>query len=117
MGADGNTIALQEPPTETKVNVRELFELLTETWKNDSQIKLSSDPCAVLKNPAYQYIIRMGTKVLPLIFEDYQKEIDHWAPALHMIVGSNPIKKSHAGRPVLMREDWLAWARKNGYLK
>ena len=70
-------MTVQEAPTEATVNVRELFELLTDMWKSDRQILLSADPCAVLKNPAYQYIIRMGPKVLPLVFEDYQKDIHH----------------------------------------
>jgi len=107
--------AVECPPT-VEVDTRKLFAILTAHWKSDMHVRVSSDPSAVLENPAYQMIIAMGKKVLPLIFKEYSSNDDTWEMALHCILGFSPIPVEHYGRMRLIREDWLNWGKANGYL-
>jgi hypothetical protein len=99
-----------------EVDLGKLFAILTAHWKSDMHVKVSSDPSAVMKNPAYQMTIDLGKKVLPLIFKEYEKEDDMWAIAIACILDFSPIPEEHYGRIALIREDWLKWGRANGYL-
>ncbi len=92
------------------------FNELVKIWQNDFGLSLRSDPCAVLDNRAYLEIISMGKDVLPLIFKDYDKTGAPWAIALRSILCGSPVKPESRGKANKVREDWLAWARENGYL-
>ncbi len=76
-----------------------------------------SSPRAITIHPAYQQIIKMGEEILPLIFEELQKNDGWWYPALRILTGENPVPKEAKGRPQLNKEAWLEWGRKNGYLQ
>jgi hypothetical protein len=89
------------------------FEGLTERWLRDT--RSASSFTAVVSHPAYQEIIRMGREVVPFILRDLEKEPKHWGPALQAITGAQPVPKEHAGRVTRIAEDWLRWARENGY--
>ncbi len=106
---------VEVPPT-VEVDTRKLFAILTESWKNDKHVLVSSDPGAVLNNPAFQMIIALGVKVLPLIFEDFEREETEWSVALCSILGVTPAPPEHFGRISLVRKDWLAWGKAHGYL-
>ena len=71
----------------------------------------------ITKHTAYQAVIQMGESVVPLIIKDLEMEPKHWGPALFAITGVNPIPKEHAGRVKMIAEDWIQWAKDNGYYK
>ena len=90
------------------------FQELTDLWKNDIHLSISSNPNDVLKNEAYKEIIAMGSAALPLILKDYDQNGGAWAVALGHIVGQSPVKETSRGKLDLVRLDWLEWGRKQG---
>jgi hypothetical protein len=91
------------------------FIRLKNIWLEETRFHSSMDK--ITKHPAYQAIIQMGEDVVPLIIKDLEMEPKHWGPALFAITGANPIPKEHAGRVKMIAEDWIQWAKENGYYK
>ena len=66
-------------------------------------------------HPAYQQIIGLGERALPLIFQELRREPDHWFWALAAITGKNPVPEEDAGDLEAMANDWLSWGDAQGY--
>lgn len=63
---------------------------------------------------AYQRIIGMGDRAVPLILAELEREAgdpDHWGWALHAITGDDPIPEEAAGDTVQIARAWLDWGR------
>jgi hypothetical protein len=91
-----------------------LFESLADVWHRATR-HMSSDH-DIAMHPAYQEIIGMGEKALPLILRALQNRLDHWFWALTMIARESPVPPSEAGNQRLMRDRWLEWGRQKGYI-
>lgn len=89
------------------------FRGLVATWKEETGSKSIVSEKVV--HPAYQQIISMGEKAIPLLLRELFVSPDHWFVALRSISGINPIKPEHRGRIKLMAKDWLDWGNKHGY--
>ena len=89
--------------------LRQRFDRLAAQWREDCKYSSSLTEMAI--HPAYQQIIGMGRDALPLIFEDLQREPDHWFWALCAITGEDPVAPEDKGRLDAMTAAWLAWAR------
>lgn len=88
-----------------------LFGRLTEEWRRDTI--LHSSPVEIALHPAYQQIIGLGRRVVPLILRDLAQRGGHWFWALRAITGEDP-----ASEQTSMREAariWLEWGRRNAY--
>ena len=84
------------------------FYKLKSQWKKDTCMYSLMDQIA--NHYAYQEIINMGPKAIPLIMNDLKKNgPQHWYTALATIVGASPILTAHRGCMHLMMEDWLNW--------
>jgi hypothetical protein len=94
-------------------NVKRDFGELAAQWKHGRDKYDSGTKMFV--HPAYQAIIGMGERVLPLIFEELHRELDHWFWALRAITRADPIPAKDVGDLEAMRRYWLAWASRNGY--
>ncbi len=67
--------------------------------------------------PAYPIIIAMGMPVVPLILMELRRNMRWWMlSALHEITKANPVPEKHRGRVSKMKDDWIRWGEKNGYL-
>jgi hypothetical protein len=95
-------------------NTRDFANLAAE-WEEDTR-NISSATQIVL-HPAYQRIIGMGPRVLPLIFARFQNEPQHWFWALRAISGEDPVLQEHVGNVRQMASDWFAWAREYGFVQ
>lgn len=84
-------------------------------WLEETQFQSSMDK--ITNHPAYQAIIALGKDVVPLIIKDLETAPKHWGPALFAITGANPIPKEHAGRIKMIAQNWIQWAKDNGYYK
>jgi hypothetical protein len=93
---------------------RKRFRDLLEVWRRDVAILSSLD--RIVMHEAYQQIIGMGEKVLPLILEEFNKEIDHWPWALEAITGENPVPSTMRGRLKMVRVCWVEWGKARGLL-
>jgi hypothetical protein len=102
----------REPLGEASLEAR--FAVLAARWRRDTG--RSSAVRDIVNHPAYQEIIAMGRAAVPLILRDLEHHPDHWSPALRAITGAAPVTKEHAGKLGSMAQDWLRWARENGYV-
>ena len=95
-------------------DTEEQFANLANEWKAASGHLSSVSRIAV--HPAYQRIIGMGRKAIPLILDDLREHPDHWFWALAAITGVDPVPDSDAGHVSRMTEAWLKWGREEGYV-
>jgi len=78
---------------------------------------LLSSPSQIALHPAYQKIIGMGEKIIPLLIEKLNSTPTIWFWALESITGINPVPKVHRGDVSLMIEDWQNWFNESKYGK
>lgn len=90
------------------------FRALVETWKREDQASSSAVQRAM--HPAYQQIIGMGPRVLPLLLTELQREPDHWFWALRAVTGEDPVPLESRGNIGKMRDAWLQWGHVHGYI-
>ena len=95
--------------------LQELFQKYKDDWT--SKTRHLSNMAQIAFVFSYQRIIGLGPKVVPLILVELQKETDHWFWALEAITGENPVPKEDAGDVEASARAWIAWGKKNGYLK
>ncbi len=88
-----------------------LFARLREEWRQDTM--LQSSPVEIALHPAYQQIIGLGPRAIPLILRDLAQRGGHWFWALRAITGEDPASEQ-TSMPGAARA-WLEWGRRNGY--
>ena len=66
-------------------------------------------------HPAYQQIVGMGDKAIPLILRELEQAPDHWFWALKAITGVNPVPREERADIKAMAKHWLEWGREEGY--
>ena len=96
-------------------DVEQNFQDLALCWRRETA--LQSSVTAIAMHPAYQQIIGMGDRALPLIFRELRREPDHWFWALGAITGENPVPDAHAGDLDAMTHDWLFWGEAHGHTR
>lgn len=87
-----------------------LFQLLLEKWRVERGA--TSSISEIVMCPAYQEIIGMGQRAVPLMLRQLQiegKNPDHWGWALHAITGENPVPRDAAGDLRKIADAWLSW--------
>ena len=89
------------------------FANLVDEWQRDRRPGV--DLHEMTKHPAYQRVINLGEKVVPLILRHIEKNPSHWFPALHAITGANPVPEGCQGNLEKMTAAWLRWGRDQGY--
>jgi hypothetical protein len=102
------------PGEELKENVASMFCRLRDEWARDTL--MSSDGTAIVTHPAYYGIIGLGPDALPYIFEDLQNGGGPWFVALQAITHTDLTSHENAVDARKLREDWLAWGRRHGYV-
>ena len=101
-----------DPPSDV---VGDKFRRLVDTW--NSETTYLSDPTKMAMHPAYQQIIGLGPRAIPLILAELRKSPDHWFWALNAIVGCTPHHDDkHAGDIQEIANDWLDWGKRVGYI-
>lgn len=114
-----------EPTAESDDEFAQRFARLAATWEEAT--RFSSRMGRDAEHPAYQEIIAMGERAVPLILADLEKSGKHWFIALQRITGAEPpIPEGYRGNREVapgwvgydikgMRAAWLAWGREKGY--
>lgn len=100
--------ARAEPSFETA------FRLLADQWRRETGLLSSVSQIAI--HPAYQRIIGMGNKAIPLILQELEKRPAHWFWALAAITGENPVPLEVRGDVIRMADAWIRWGRSRGYI-
>jgi hypothetical protein len=107
-------VRVRVEPVESDEDFAKRFADLAATWRKETRIFSRMDKIAA--HPAYQEIIAMGERVIPLLLADLEKEPDLWFMALREITGAGPaIPPEDAGRIGKMAAAWIAWGRAKGY--
>ena len=89
------------------------FERLVGEWYRRRPFGVDID--RMVAHPAYQHIIALGRRVVPLILRELENKPSHWFWALHSITGANPVTPSDQGNLVGMSAAWISWGRQNGF--
>ncbi|MBA2524606.1 MAG: glycosyltransferase family 2 protein [Pyrinomonadaceae bacterium] len=87
---------------------------LADQWRRETMMMSSSSD--IVANPAYQQIIGMGEKAIPLILRELQQTGGHWFWALRAITRKNPVKPEDKGNLKRMAQAWLEWGRRRGHV-
>ncbi len=103
------------PLSRVKEDLLTKFNDLKKEWEGETR-HLSSIT-AIAMNSAYQQIIGIGLKAVPLILAEMQEKPGHWFWALKSITGADPVPPEQRGRIKQMTETWLRWGREQGYLR
>lgn len=104
---------LHAPSSDVPRSVRQRFEELASTWREET--RLFSSTTAIAMHPAYQQIIGMGPAVIPLLLRELEQNPDHWFWALKSITGEDPVSPEQRGRRKEMAQVWLQWGKERGY--
>ena len=86
------------------------FANLAATWKEDTAYTSSVEE--IVLHPAYQRIIALGARALPLILNDLRQSSAHWFWALYAITGITPFPEEAYGDVQAMTSAWLDWGRR-----
>lgn len=89
------------------------FQQLAALWKKETAHHSNAAKRAL--HPAYQEIIGMGDRAVPLLLSELQREPDDWFWALHAITGAKPVPPASAGKLQAMAAAWLEWGKTHGY--
>lgn len=100
--------ALTQKDTDT-TTIRERFNHYKAIWEKETKILSAIDD--IIENESYQAIIKQGKDVVPFIIDELKKNNKFWFHALEVLTGEDPVKKEHWGNPLLMKNDWLQWAK------
>lgn len=88
------------------------FRRLADEWERDRPRGVNVAEMAM--HPAYQLIIGMGPRAVPLIMARLEQKPAHWFWALHAITGADPVPEESQGRLKEMAAAWLAWGAEHG---
>lgn len=90
-----------------------IFEQKLAQWKADAE------PLSSVKDkmslPAFQFMVSMGPKIIPLIIRDLRSNPSFIFLALPQLARVNPVPASATGKPKEMIRAWLDWADDAGY--
>jgi plasmid stability protein len=75
----------------------------------------SSKLADLTMHPAYQQIIGMGERAVPLLLEEMEARPDHWDWALRAITGVDPVPKDAWGKLNEITAAWIGWGKERGY--
>jgi hypothetical protein len=90
--------------------LRTVFRRFVTAWKKEKRFLSSMK--AVESLPHYRGIIALGEPVVPLLFEELERDPDYWFTALHTITGENPVPTEDRGDLTRMTKHWLDWGRR-----
>ena len=108
-------VAQHQPRMSLGSREEQLFHDRLQKWKAD--IAFESSPKEFVLHPEYLKIIGMGRAVVPLLLQELMREPCWVFWALESITGEQPAHKSDQGNLRRLTSAWLAWGRKNGYIK
>jgi hypothetical protein len=90
------------------------FNELADEWQSDT--RFSSSPQQIASHPAYLRIIGFGDRSVALILNDLRQRDGLWFVALRAITGASPAPAAVAGNMPAIRDAWLDWGRRHGYI-
>jgi hypothetical protein len=93
------------------------FRELADAWHDETDFL--SSPSRVTMNANYLRIIGMGPSVTPFILQDLRQRGGEWYVALEALLDdseTSPTPDDADGRVSVIKQAWIEWGRKKGYL-
>ena len=90
------------------------FAALARRWRIETGGVSVSD--RRIMHPAYQQIIGLGPRVIPVVLRELEVRPDYWFWALRALTGENPVAEEDAGIMSRMGDAWLNWGRSRGHI-
>ena len=87
------------------------FQLLADEWLEKRPKGV--DVHQMVRHPAYQGIIDIGSAAVPWLLQRLAQRPDHWFYALNQITNANPVQPEHQGNIKAMAADWIAWGKQH----
>ena len=112
-GVIGSRNGAVPTPKASEDQLQGRFDKLAKQWRLETRFSSSLDEKVL--NPAYQSIIAMGEKAVPLVLMELDRERGHWFWALHFMTGVDPVPEG--ANVDAARQAWLKWGREKGFLK
>lgn len=108
------TVPTKEPVSAlSSETLEQRFRTLESIWTAETG-HLSSTT-KIINHPAFQEILTLGPRVIPLMLRDLEARPRLWVWALPRITGVDPIAECDCGNIAKMSQAWLQWAKENGY--
>ena len=104
--------AFEARSTSASDDLVEEFESLADRWETETAFE--SVVVRKAMNPAYQRIIGMGPRVIPLILRRLEQEPRQWFWALTALSGEDPAAGSDTVDDAA--HAWLAWGKARGLI-
>jgi hypothetical protein len=101
------------PPAPSDAEADSRFQALASEWK--AQRGYTSSITKMSMHQAYQQIIGLGPRAIPLLLRELEREPDHWFWALKVLTGINPVPPEVRDNIEKMAEHWVSWGRQQGY--
>src|SRR5438105_4459135 len=77
-------------------DLEEVFRRLIAEWR--SAVAHLSSTTRRVQHPAYQRIIALGPRVVPLLLRELKGRPNHWFAALRALTGADPVPASDRGK-------------------
>jgi hypothetical protein len=97
-------------------DVASAFRRHLTAWKAEVRTSASSKLERLILSEHYQNIIGMGPPVIPHILAEFEARPDHWAWALRVITGQDPVPAEAEGKLKAMARAWVDWGRARGLI-
>ena len=101
-------------PPEADLGIQRRFAALARLWLIETGGVAVSD--RRIMHPAYQQIIGLGPRVIPVVLQELEARPDYLFRALRALTGENPVVDEDAGIMTRMVDAWLNWGRAHGYI-
>ena len=96
------------------LGIQRRFAALARVWLIETGGVSVSD--RRIMHPAYQQIIGLGPRVIPVILQELEVRPNYWFWALRALTGENPVAEEDAGIMSRMVDTWLNWGYAHGYI-
>jgi len=95
-----------------EIETESLYKSLFQEWRDATAAYSSMTD--IVTHPAYQRIIGMGRRALPLMLRSLKEEPCWLFWALKSVSGNDPVPPKSRGRMREMTKCWLDWGREKG---
>jgi hypothetical protein len=107
-------VAVVIAPAEDVTQMAARFQQYADIWDRET-IYMSSTPRMVMHD-AYQKIMAMGPRVVPILLADLQRTRRSWFWALRHLTNANPVPPEDQGNLDKMVSAWVSWGKHEGLI-
>ena len=98
-----------------RIDLAEHFAALVEWWRESTEYL--SSPSERAGHIAYQKIVELGPRAIPLILRELQQNGGSgWYIALRRLTGASPVPPEAAANSKRVRELWIQWGTEHGFV-